>query len=284
MKRSAIFFVLLTFAWLISAVAFINQKNKLPEKNLEIVFRNIGHQLLLHAKDSTSRVLPVKKTDENTYQISFQNNFVFIPDTLVNLVHRELEKYHLPNEYIVNVKDCAQQGTVFAYEISDRTGNLIPCTGRKQEAGCYVIEIEFLKTDKFDFSLLLMLSIPLIVAGFYLKKTFWKKENIEPIADNNNFIHLGKYQFSADKNVLIFENEITKLSEKETKSLQIFAGNRNQIVERERLMKEIWEDDGVFVISRNVDVLVSKLRKKLSEDESIKIINVHGKGYKLIVE
>lgn len=74
------------------------------------------------------------------------------------------------------------------------------------------------------------------------------------------------------------------LSEKETKALKIFAENKNQIVEREKLMKEIWEDEGIVVISRNVDVLVSKLRKKLSEDSSIKFINVPGKGYKFVIE
>lgn len=52
----------------------------------------------------------------------------------------------------------------------------------------------------------------------------------------------------------------------------------------ERLMKEIWEDEGIVVISRNVDVLVSKLRKKLSDDNTIKFINVHGKGYKFVIE
>jgi DNA-binding response OmpR family regulator len=49
-------------------------------------------------------------------------------------------------------------------------------------------------------------------------------------------------------------------------------------------MKEIWEDEGIVVISRNVDVLVSKLRKKLIDDNSIKIINVPGRGYKFIIE
>ena len=48
--------------------------------------------------------------------------------------------------------------------------------------------------------------------------------------------------------------------------------------------KEIWEDEGIVVISRNVDVLVSKLRKKLGDDSSFKFINVHGRGYKFIIE
>ena len=55
---------------LIAAVAFINIKNEIPEKHIEVVLRDLGHQLLLSAKDSSSRVLPVKRLNENTYQIS----------------------------------------------------------------------------------------------------------------------------------------------------------------------------------------------------------------------
>ena len=63
---------------LISAVAFINKKNEIPGNHFEVVLRDIGHHLLLAAKDSTSRVMPVKKLNERTYQISFQNDFSFI--------------------------------------------------------------------------------------------------------------------------------------------------------------------------------------------------------------
>jgi DNA-binding winged helix-turn-helix (wHTH) protein len=246
------------------------------------VLRDIGHQLLLHAKDSTSRVLPVKKINDNTYQISFQNNFVFIPDTLINLVHRQLEKYHLPREYMVSVQDCQQKETIFVYEVSAKTGNLIPCTGREQETGCYLIQIEFLKTKQIDFSWLLLLLIPLCFIGYYLKAKFRKKEkNEQPI--DKDFIIFGKFRFYAAKDILSFENKTIKLSEKETKAVKIFAENLNQVIEREKLMKEIWEDEGLVVISRNVDVLISKLRKKLSEDNSIKIINIHGRGYKFMI-
>jgi hypothetical protein len=276
--------LLLLIIGFVSVVGFIDQKNEVPEKRLELVFRDIGHQLLLHAKDSTSRVLPVEKLNDNTYQISFQNNFVFIPDTLINIVHRQFEKFHLPKEYIVNVKNCQQKETVFAYEISAETGNLIPCTGRGQETGCYLIQIEFLKKADFNYSWLLLLAIPLFVFGFYMKTKSRVKEVKETVGDNTDFIQLGKFRFHSEKNFLIFDNQSISLSEKEAKALSIFATNQNQIIERERLMKEIWEDEGVIVISRNVDVLVSKLRKKLSEDNSIKIINIHGRGYKFLIE
>jgi DNA-binding winged helix-turn-helix (wHTH) protein len=269
---------------LISAVAVVNKKNEIPEKHLEVVLRDLGHQLLLTAKDSSSRVLPVKKLNENTYQISFQNDFSFVSDTLINLVQREFEKYAPATDYIVNLRNCTQNETVLAFEINNKKGNIIACRGRKLEKSCYVIEIELLQPGQFNFLWLLLLIIPLGLVGFYLKDKFRKKEAKESISDNNEYIQLGNFRFYTGDNVLKSENKSITLSEKETKALKIFSENINQIVEREKLMKEIWEDEGIVVISRNVDVLVSKLRKKLSDDNSIKLINVHGRGYKFIIE
>ena len=269
---------------LIAAVAFINKKNEIPAKHIEVVLRDVGHQLLRSAKDSSSRVLPVKKLNETTYQISFQNDFGFISDTLINLVQRTFQKNALAKEYVVNLRNCKQYETVFAFEINSQTGDVTPCRGRTLEVGCYVIEIELLKKNKFNFFWLTLLIIPLSLLGFYMKDKFRKKEGNESISDNNDYIQLGSFRFYADHNVLKIANDDIPLSEKETKALKIFAENINQIVEREKLMKEIWADEGVVVISRNVDVLVSKLRKKLSDDNSIKISNVPGRGYKLIIE
>jgi DNA-binding winged helix-turn-helix (wHTH) protein len=275
---------IMIIAILIPAVAFISKKNEIPEKHLEVVLRDLGHQLLLTAKDSSSRVLPVKKLSENTYQLSFQNDFGFISDTLINLIQRTFQKNSLANDYIVNLKNCKQNETVFAFEINNQKGDLTPCRGRTLKVGCYIIEIELLKKDKFNFFLLLLLIIPLSFIGFYVKDRFRKKEEIESISDSNDYIQLGNFQFYTGNNVLKSEHTSITLSEKETKALKIFAENINQIVEREKLMKEIWEDEGIVVISRNVDVLVSKLRKKLSDDNSLKFINVHGRGYKFIIE
>ena len=268
---------------LISAAAFINNKNEIPEKHLEVVLRDIGHQLLLSAKDSSSRVLPVKKLNENKYQISFQNDFGFISDTLINLVQRTFQRNGLANDYIVNLRECEQNETVFAFEINNHTGDLTPCRGRTLEVGCYVIEIDLLKKTRFNSYWLIGLIIPLGLAGFYVKNKVRKKEEKEPVYTNNDYIQLGSFRFYADNNVLTIGNNNIPLSEKETKALKIFAENINQIVDREKLMKEIWEDNGIVVISRNVDVLVSKLRKKLSDDNSIKFINVPGRGYKFII-
>ncbi|HEV7782084.1 MAG TPA: helix-turn-helix domain-containing protein [Chitinophagaceae bacterium] len=275
---------IMIIAILISAVAFISKKNEIPGKHIEVVLRDLGHQLLLSAKDSSSRVLPVKKLNEHTYQISFQNDFGFISDSLINLVQRTFQKNGLAKDYIVNLRNCKQNETVFAFEINSQTGDLTPCRGRTLEVSCYVIEIELLKKNKFNYFLLLLLIIPLSFVGYYVKDKFRKKEEKGSVVENNDHIQLGNFRFYAADNVLKIENKSITLSEKETKALKIFAENINQIVEREKLMKEIWEDEGIVVISRNVDVLVSKLRKKLSDDSSIKFINVHGRGYKFIIE
>ncbi len=70
------------------------------------------------------------------------------------------------------------------------------------------------------------------------------------------------------------------LSKKECELLEILVANSNQIVKRDELTKRIWEDNGV-IVGRSLDTYISKLRKKLKDDESIKITNVHGVGYKL---
>jgi len=266
---------------LVTAAAFISKKEEIPEKHLEVVLRDLGHQLLLSANDSTSRVLPVKKLNEKRYQISFQNDFAFISDTLINIVQRTFQKNAPATDYIVNLRNCKQNETVFAFEINNKKGDLTPCRGRKLEKSCYVIEIELLKAGSFNFLWLLLLIIPLGLVGFYVKDKFRKKDEKESISDNSDYVQLGSFRFYTDNNVLKIENKSIELSEKETKALKIFAENINQIVEREKLMKEIWEDEGIVVISRNVDVLVSKLRKKLSDDPELRITNVHGKGYKL---
>lgn len=269
---------------LLSAVAFINTKDDKPEKHVEVVFREIGHQLLLAANDSTSRVMPVRQLDENTWQISFQQKVGFISDSLINIVQRTFQKNAPATDYIVNLRNCEQKETVLAFEINGKTGDLIPCRGRRLEYGCYVIEIDLLRGNRLNSLWYLLLLIPLGVAGYYLKDRFRKKHADESGPVGTDQLTIGRFQFYAGNNLLKTGDKVISLTENETKALTLFAINMNQVVEREKLMKEIWEDRGLVVISRNVDVLVSKLRKKLADDSTIKIINVPGRGYKFVIE
>ncbi|RYY58149.1 MAG: winged helix family transcriptional regulator [Chitinophagaceae bacterium] len=283
------------------AMAFANRKTDQPDKHLEIVLRNIGHQLLLRSKDSTSRVLPIKSVNKNTFQISFENSFGFTPDTLMKLVHQQLAKTDYPGDYTVSVNECVRNQTVFAYEINSADGNLTPCRGRELKKDCYTIEISFLPKEGFNYAWLLLALVPLALLGFYLNRrratpvgsdesekeiAVEQPEAIsnESIPDVSGYTKIGNLLFSGSTGTLRLNGETIELSEKEIKAMNIFASNLNGVVGRDLLMKAIWEDEGVVVITRNVDVLISKLRKKLGADASVKIINVHGKGYKLVTE
>ncbi len=93
---------------------------------------------------------------------------------------------------------------------------------------------------------------------------------------------IGKFDFDVQKQLLSFDDETVKLTTKEADLLELLAANKNAILERNYALKLIWKDDNYFN-ARSMDVYITKLRKHLKKDESIEIINVHGKGYKLIV-
>jgi hypothetical protein len=243
---------------------------------------------LLHSQDSTSRVLPVKAINENTFRISFENSFWFNPDTLIALVHEQLAKTGRWEAYTVSVNECDQHQTIFAYEIDNTSGGLKPCRGRLQKKDCYVIDITFPAEKSRSYNWLLLAFIPVAFAGFYFARNLLgpqkgKPLSIEPLTGMADHKQLGNFAFFESTGVLSLNGENIELSVKEAKALRLLISNQNEVVGRDLLMKDIWEDDGVLVITRNVDVLISKLRKRLSGDPSIKIVNVHGKGYKLMV-
>ncbi len=92
---------------------------------------------------------------------------------------------------------------------------------------------------------------------------------------------LGKFTFDTQKQTLIVGDKSTKLTTKESELLSLLCAHANEILERNYALKTIWIDDNYFN-ARSMDVYITKLRKHLREDPSIEIINIHGKGYKLI--
>ncbi len=93
---------------------------------------------------------------------------------------------------------------------------------------------------------------------------------------------LGKLTFDSRKQTLSNGTHQTKLTTKESELLRLLCVNANKVLERNFALKTIWVDDNYFN-ARSMDVYITKLRKHLKEEEGIEIINVHGKGYKLIM-
>ena len=95
------------------------------------------------------------------------------------------------------------------------------------------------------------------------------------------FYKLGDFFFDTQKQTLSIGDKVTKLTTKECELLSLLCAHANEILERNYALKTIWVDDNYFN-ARSMDVYITKLRKLLKDDPKIEIINIHGKGYKLI--
>lgn len=93
---------------------------------------------------------------------------------------------------------------------------------------------------------------------------------------------IGNYFFDYTSQIISFKGQQQKLSTKEAELLRLLCLNKNDVLTREEALVKIWHDDNYFT-GRSMDVFLSKLRKYLKEDPHVEIVNVHGKGYKLLV-
>lgn len=129
-------------------------------------------------------------------------------------------------------------------------------------------------------------------ADDYMTKPFSMEEllmRIEAIlrrttkSSSQELFLLGKVKFDSNKQILYKKDQEVKLTTKESELLKLLCLHGNQILERNYALKAIWKDDNYFN-ARSMDVYITKLRKHLQDVEGIQIINVHGKGYKLLRE
>ena len=93
--------------------------------------------------------------------------------------------------------------------------------------------------------------------------------------------NIGAYSFDSLKQMLAYNDQIIKLTTKESELLELLCRHGNEILERNYALKTIWIDDNYFN-ARSMDVYITRLRKYLRKDPSVKILNIHGRGYKLI--
>lgn len=255
----------------------------------EIILRKVSHKLLQAAGDSSSRVPEIKKISETEYLLPLETAISFHPDSLVNIINQVIQQHGLSNRYMVNVLEQPANKIVFGYAmIGSEQENIIPCLGREQPVGKYSVLIRWEPHNNSGtaFWIAGIVLASGIGAGLYFKRVrrVPKKEVGQVIQEEilPGSLSIGHYQFHAEAQELHFGETILSLTGKETKLLQIFAASLNELVDRKRLQKEVWEDEGV-IVGRSLDMHISKLRKKLELDPAVQLINVHGKGYKLEV-
>jgi hypothetical protein len=288
----------------------------------KLVIRQIGHQLLLQAGDSYSRVLPVEERANKEYLIRFAAPFTFVPDTLVATVRRVIAANGLPSSYLVEVLHCSpSEEVIFGFRVyKDSTRDVVACLGRRQEKACYNIRIRFTENeaagmDPFSSGLLagslVAILVSLLFRALYIKRRTGDKAGNMPAMGTSTGITMdspglqnsqpdlplqevkqevpaptgiaiGNLLFFRESQQLVAGADIILLTAKEAKLLHVFANAQQEMIDRDQLMKEVWEDEGV-IVGRSLDMFVSKLRKKLQADPRVSILNVHGKGYKLVI-
>lgn len=301
MTKRRFFQIMIVLTGLVAPYRKALAQENIQERHNMVAIRMIGHQMLLRSGDKSSLVLPVEN-DGNRYKLTFQSPFQFEPDALVGLIDSIVKQTEIANRYLVEVKACETPVVVYSYEMGlSAKSDMVPCTGRVQPKACYTLFFTILDpgtqvlptqpsnaklTGSFseapgNFNYLTIL-LP-VVALMVLTFLFYRKKKItEPPYENPELITIGTYQFDKRNMKLSVNSESIELTGKEADLLFLLHGSANTTIERDAILHAVWGDDGDYA-GRTLDVFISKLRKKLEADESLKIVNIRGVGYKLIV-
>jgi len=138
-----------------------------------------------------------------------------------------------------------------------------------------------------------------VVEGFelggndYLKKPFSLEELIVRIKalvkrfaqeeeQTIEACYIGQYKFNIIKQTLVLDENSRNLTHREAELLYMLFEKRNQVLERKKVLMQLWGDDSFFN-ARSMDVFITRLRKYLKDDPNVQIVNIRGFGYKLIL-
>ena len=269
------------------------------EQDIRVSMRMIGHEVLLQAGDSTSRVLPIEFEDKR-YKISFDSDFDFRPENLVNTIDGVVKETDLARSYLVEVEECETGEIVYSFKVEEvERSDIIPCKSRLQPRSCYFLWItltdEFTQSttssdsaiiqttssdNPFSGEIYLIIALVLAVIGLL---TYLLLKRKRQIGNNPNMIPLGEYHFDTRNTELLIRQKRIELTGKEADLLLLLYKGANTTIERDVILNMVWGDEGGYV-GRTLDVFISKLRKKLEFDSRVKIVNIRGVGYKLVLD
>ncbi len=259
-------------------------------EKINLALRQTAHRLLKQSGDSTSTIAPIKKTADNVYLVKLERHFNY--DSLPSILQNSFDAFDIKGKYDVAVWDCKNEELVLGYTSFEFLKGIgVTCGGRNQGINCYNFTVTFTELPSnstqspwlwFLLGGLLASSIGAMTYFFYFNSK--KKEAIAPPiminkSDTTHLIFIGKTIFDTRNQTISINNILQKLTFRESKLLQLFCNHQNELIDRDDILKAVWEDEGVLV-GRSVDVFVSRLRKVLKNDASLKITNVHSRGYR----
>lgn len=274
----------------LSSVARANSDAVRFSENVNLSLRRTVDLLLRGNGDSLSQIPPVQQTDANTFSVRMGP--VFDYDKLPETLQQSFDSYHIDRPYSVAVLDCKTGNLQLGYQFFDlQQPGGVPCRGRSREVGCYTLQIRFSpETPKPKTAgntwLLISVGGTLAALGFVAWNRVRHKREPEAAPQDISVPH-SRVAFGNSwldtANQTLYNGETSQtLTFREAKLLNLFTKNINQVLERDTILKSVWEDEGVTV-GRSVDVFVSRLRKMLAADPQVKITAIHGVGYKMEV-
>ena len=274
-------------------------------ERVNLALRQTAHQLLAIEGDHRSRIPPVQQTESHTWLIRLEQHFNY--DSLPAMLQEAFALQRIEGDYNVAVLDCNNDDLMLGYTASFlEASKEIPCRGREQTQGCYNLRVTFLEQTSTSFPLkggwflfvfvcAAMLAYPAYGLFVFLRKKRLAKKVLR--ADTDVFpetafskealngkvaLQFGRSMLNMNNQKLVSNGIEKDLTYREAKLLQLFCRHANQLLERDLILKSVWEDEGI-IVGRSVDVFVSRLRKLLIDDDSVRIVNVHGVGYRLEV-
>ncbi len=284
------------FLWVLTGLLFgpkpavaNNETIRFAEK-ANLALRRTAHHLLIANGDSISQIPPVRQVSASTFSIKVDHLFDY--EKLPDLLKQSLEMQGITEGYNVAVTKCGTEVLQLGYNFQDlnQKGG-IPCQGRQREEGCYDVQVSFIMAPPVAQGSGSWWLLPFggALAGLWF--IAWKRSRSKDptvnaseilIAPAATGIGFGNSILDTQNQTLISDTATHNLTYRETKLLNLFVTHSNQILERDFILKSVWEDEGV-IVGRSVDVFVSRLRKLLINDPKVKITAVHSIGYKMEV-
>jgi hypothetical protein len=275
----------LQFAWRASATS--GGERAFSTEKINLALRRMAHHMLSEAGDSLSLIAPVMQRSERVWQIRLEKGFNY--DRLPALLQESFDLHGIDGNYDVAVLRCSDGEIQVGYNFLDFSqGNGVPCMDREHESGCYLIQVTFPLQAKKQPGLPLagwVFSGMLALAAFGLGRKWGRAPEKAPeqaIATEADWLHFGQCRLDVANQILLCGEVRHQLTYREAKLLHLFVSRPNQLLERSFILQNVWADEGILV-GRSVDMFVSRLRKMLRDDASVRLLAVHGVGYRLEV-
>lgn len=257
---------------------------ELPDTKINLALRRTAHQLLAAAGDTSSRIEPVRRKEVNVWVLRMEHSFDY--DQLPKLLQESFDLHGVQDVYEVAVYSCNNGELQLGYHALDfKEHQDVACGGRDMQVGCYDMQVSFAASEHTRLPVywfgLAGLSV-LLGLGFVVFRLKPRRSELLSSEVGDQAIAFGNSSLDLTNQSLVCGKIRHQLTYREAKLLHLFVSHPNQLLERSQILQQVWADEGVLV-GRSVDVFVSRLRKLLRDDPSVRLVAVHGVGYRMEV-